>query len=430
MPKILYFVTEDWSFCQHFLPMARAARAAGFDVVVATRLRDHADRIIAEGCRVVPLENQRGSIAPIEIVRTLLRMRAILRAERPDVVHCIAIRMVVLGGTSARFAGARALILAPTGLGLLWTENGPFQRLARALIHPIVGRWLRTSRTRYVFENRDDPHEFGLDPDDTDVTIVGGAGVEPADFPVVPEPSGSPVKVAVVARMVRTKGIAEAVASVRLARQRGAAIELHLFGPPDLANRRSFTEAELRAWAAEPGIHWHGSTTDIARVWREHHVAMLLSYREGLPRSLVEAAASGRPIIATDVTGCREVVRDGIEGFLVPRGDVGAAVDALVTACRGRRAACPIGGGCTPAFPGAIHRGCRERGGRGDLSPTQSWPLNSIVIVREFGFVLSKQTLNGIILPSHRARPRGTSTTAAIWPNFSCQHSPYAQSTA
>jgi glycosyltransferase involved in cell wall biosynthesis len=329
MPEILYFVTEDWSFCQHFLPMARAARAAGFDVVVATRLRDHADRIIAEGCRVVPLENQRGSIAPVEIVRTLLRMRAILRAERPDAVHCIAIRMVVLGGISAKLAGTRSLILAPTGLGLLWTESGPFQRLARALIHPIVGRWLRRSRTRYVFENRDDPHEFGLDPDDPDVTIVGGAGVEPADFPVVPEPSGPPVKVAVVARMVRTKGIGEAVAAVRAARQRGAPIELHLFGPPDRENRRSFTEAELRAWAAEPGIHWHGSTTDIARVWREHHVAMLLSYREGLPRSLVEAAASGRPIIATDVTGCREVVRDGVEGFLVPRGNIDQAARAL-----------------------------------------------------------------------------------------------------
>src|ERR1700694_5418017 len=104
--------------------MARAARTAGLDVVVATRLRDHADRIIAEGCRVVPLESERGSLAPVEILRTLLRMRAIIRAERPDVVHCIGIRMVVVGGVSAKLSGAKALILAPTGLGLLWTENG------------------------------------------------------------------------------------------------------------------------------------------------------------------------------------------------------------------------------------------------------------------------------------------------------------------
>ena len=130
--------------------------------------------------------------------------------------------------------------------------------------------------------------------------------------------------------MIKPKGIAEAVAAVQRARELGAMVELHLFGAPDLSNRTSYADADLRRWAVDPGIHWHGATDDVARVHREHHIAMLLSVREGLPKSLVEAAAAGRPIVATDVPGCREVVRDGREGCLVPFGDTDAAAQALV----------------------------------------------------------------------------------------------------
>jgi glycosyltransferase involved in cell wall biosynthesis len=329
-PKLLFFATEDWAFHMHFLPMARAARAAGCDVVIASRVRDHGDRIASEGFRVVSLENERRSLNPLEVLRSVIRMMTIVRKERPDIVHLISLRMVVLGGIAARLAGASALVLAPTGLGHLWIENGTIQRLGRHVVRPIVGRWLNGLRTRYLFENPDDPREFGLDPAGTNVCIVGGAGVDPAQFDPVAEPAARPVKVAVVSRMVVTKGIAETVAAVARARNRGAAVELHLFGAPDPSNRRAISEADLRQWAAQPGIHWHGTTTDIARIWAEHHAAILLSYREGLPRSLVEAAAAGRPIIASNVTGCREVVRDGIEGLLVPQGDIEAAANALV----------------------------------------------------------------------------------------------------
>lgn len=328
MPKLLYFVTEDWSFCQHFLPMARAARTAGFEVVVATRLRAHADKIRAEGCRVVSLESERRSLNPIEILVGIFRMIQIVRGERPDIVHCIALRMVVLGGLAARLGGARILVLAPTGLGHLWIQDGIVERAARTVTRRIV-TWLRGPRTRFLFENADDPREFGLDPAGAEVTLVGGAGVNPAFFPAAPEPAAPPVKVAVVSRMLVPKGIRESVEAVHRVRASGLDIELHLYGAPDLSNRTSCTEDDLQTWSRIDGIHWHGPTNDAAGVWREHHVAMLLSHREGLPRALVEASAIGRPIVATNVMGCREVVRDGIEGFLVPRGDVAAAAEAL-----------------------------------------------------------------------------------------------------
>jgi len=331
MPKLLYLITEDWFFVSHFLPMARTAQAAGFEVVVATRVRDHGAQIVAAGCRVVALENERRSFGPWEAFRGFLRMTRIVRDEQPDIVHCIALRMVVLGGLAARLAGAKRLVLAPTGLGHVWSNNGLFERLARALARFIIGRCLNRGGTRFLFENTDDPREFGLDPDKPPVTIVPGAGVDPNEFAPAPEPVTPPIKVAVVARMIAPKGIAEAVAAVRRARALGAAVELHLYGAPDPSNRRSCTESQLRQWSAEEGITWHGATRDVAQVWRDTHVAMLLTwYREGVPRSLIEAAASGRPIITTDSPGCRDLVRDGREGYLVPPRDSEAAARALL----------------------------------------------------------------------------------------------------
>jgi glycosyltransferase involved in cell wall biosynthesis len=332
MPKLLYLVTEDWFFVSHFLPMARTAKAAGFEVVVATRVRDQAERITAEGFRVVVLENERRSFGPFEAMRGFSRMARIVRRERPDIVHCIALRMVVLGGLAARVGGAKRLVLAPTGLGHVWSNDGPIERIARALARLIVGRWLNGPATRYLFENTDDPREFGLDP--AKVTVVPGAGVDPNEFAPAAEPEVPPLRVAVVARMIAPKGIAEAVAATRRARLLGAPVELHLYGAPDPSNRRSCTEAELRRWSTAAGIVWHGPTRDVARVWRENHVAMLLTwYREGVPRSLIEAAACGRPNITTDAPGCRDLVRDSREGFLVPLRDSEAAARALVELC-------------------------------------------------------------------------------------------------
>ncbi len=329
MPKLLFVVTEDWFFVSHFLPMARAAKAAGFAVAVATRIRAHGDAIAREGLRVLPLEAERASLDPRKLADTLRRLGRIMREERPDVVHCIALKSIVLGGIAARLVGTKAIVLAPTGLGELWVGEGMRYRLLRALVRVVMRGFLRGPHIHYLFENREDPAEFGLDPAGPSVTIIGGAGVDPDAFPVTPEPAAPPVKIAVIARMISPKGIAEAVAATRLARAAGAAVELHLFGDPDPANRQSIPPEALAKWSAEPGIAWHGRTDDVAKVWREHHIALLLSHREGLPRTLLEAAACGRPIVATDVTGCREIVRDGVEGLLTPPRDPAAAARAI-----------------------------------------------------------------------------------------------------
>jgi glycosyltransferase involved in cell wall biosynthesis len=330
MPKILYFVPEDWAFVSHFRPMAEAAIACGLEVVIATRVHRHAEAIVGLGYKLLPLESRRGSLNPLALLKSISEMARIIRTEQPTIVHCVSLPMAVLGGLAARAARRRQIVLALTGLGYVWVESGPVAAIVRAIVRRIIGYLLRHPGTVCVFENAEDPREFGLDPADPNVVLVGGAGVDPEAFQGGLEPPAPPVKIALLARMIKPKGIAEAVAAVRRARELGAAVELHLYGAPDPSNRTSYAEADLRRWARDPGIHWHGATDVVARVHREHHIAMLLSVREGLPKSLVEAAAAGRPIVATDVPGCREVVRQGREGYLVPFGDIDAAAQALV----------------------------------------------------------------------------------------------------
>ena len=329
MARLLFISPEDWFFCSHFLPLARAARAAGFEVSVVTRVSKHGETITREGVNFIPLDADRSTLGPLRIIKATARLTALIAQERPDIVHCITLRSVVLGGIAAKRAGVRGLVLAPTGLGHLWIEDDPAIRILRAVTRALVG-WLARAPTRLIFENRDDYRDLGFDGRfDGQVTFVGGAGVDAAAFVPQPQPPAPPVKIAVVARMLATKGISESVEAIRLARSRGTPVELHLFGVPDPVNKRSLSPDQLKEWAAEPGIVWHGATSDIAAVWRDHHIALLLSFREGTPRSLVEAAACGRPIIATDVPGCREIVVDRKTGLLVPRGNIRATADAI-----------------------------------------------------------------------------------------------------
>ena len=190
---------------------------------------------------------------------------------------------------------------------------------------------LQSRGTRYLFENEDDPRLLGLDPADASrVWLVGGAGIDPDRFSPAPLPAQPPLKVAIVARMLWSKGIDTAVEATRQARASGAAIELSLYGAPDPSNPRAISEQQLHEWSTEDGIAWHGPTRDAASVWGGQHVGCLPSRGgEGLPRTLLEGAACGRAVVTTDVPGCRRLVRDGIEGHVVQADDPEALAEAF-----------------------------------------------------------------------------------------------------
>jgi glycosyltransferase involved in cell wall biosynthesis len=285
--------------------------------------------IEATGARVVAFEDERSSLNPMSAGYAAGQLAGILKALHADIVHCIALRAILVGGTAAVMAGVPARVYALTGLGLLGARKDRAGSLSRLALRHIIRGPLATARTRFVFENPDDARALGLDPADTAVTVVGGAGVDPAAFAPEPLPPMPPLRVAIVSRMLWSKGIDVAVEAVRLARSLGAPVELDLYGAPDPSNRRAIPEAALREWSRD-GIAWHGPTDDVGRVWAGHHVACLPSRGgEGLPRTLLEAAACGRALLSSDVPGCRDLVRDGVEGRLVPPDDAPALAEAL-----------------------------------------------------------------------------------------------------
>lgn len=337
-PRLLFLVTEDWYFWSHRLPVARAARDAGFDVAVATRVADHGAAIRAEGFRLCPLAWRRRGDGALGAGRGLAALAALYRRERPDIVHHVALKAVLFGGIALRLAfpgraGRPAQIAAVTGLG---SGLAPATALAR-LASPLLARAVRLASAggAVIVQNPEDRVALiGLGIAAEHIVLIRGSGVDTAHFAPLPEPPPEPtgpvVTVALVARMLRSKGVLDAAAAVRRLRAQGLAVELLLAGPTDPDNRDSLNEAEMAALAAEPGVAWLGRVADVRTVWRRAAIAVLpTSYGEGVPKALIEAAACARPIVATDMPGCREVVRPGETGLLVPPRDVAALAEAI-----------------------------------------------------------------------------------------------------
>jgi glycosyltransferase involved in cell wall biosynthesis len=339
-PKLLFLVTEDWYFCSHRLPAARAARAAGFDVVVATRVRSHGERICDEGFALRPINWRRRGDGLVGAKRAISEIAELYRAEQPDLVHHIALKPVLFGGIALRRAfpapeSAPVAIDSIMGLGSTFSAASFAARLRR----PSLGIALRLAAGRergWVIvqnpEDRDALITFGIAP--RRIAMIRGSGVDCNHFRALPDPDLSTVTVALVSRMLRDKGVLDAAAAIRLLRGRGLPFKLLLAGPTDPDNRGSLTAETLVALgAADNGVEWLGPVADVRAVWRRAAIAVLPStYGEGVPKTLLEAAACARPIVASDVPGCREVVRPGETGLLMPPRDVrelAAAIAAL-----------------------------------------------------------------------------------------------------
>jgi glycosyltransferase involved in cell wall biosynthesis len=335
-PKLLFLVTEDWYFCSHRLPIARTALAAGFAVVVATRVRAHGEAIRSEGFALCPLAWRRRGDGLLGAARVIRAIAGLYRAERPDIIHHVALKPVLFGGIARRLAFPRAAdrpaaVDAVMGLGSGFSTAAPAARLRRRALGTALrvvagsgGRWVVAQNP----EDRTALVGLGIAPER--IVLIRGSGVDTSRFVPLPEPETSTLTVALVARMLRDKGVFEAVAAIRRLRAQGLAVELLLAGPTDPDSANSLSKETLRSLATEPGIEWLGPVADVRTVWRRAAIAVLPStYGEGVPKTLLEAAACARPLVATDVPGCREAVRAGETGILVPPHDVDALAEAI-----------------------------------------------------------------------------------------------------
>lgn len=331
MPRVLFLVTEDWYFWSHRLDLARAARDAGMDVLVATRVDAHAERIRDEGFTLVPLMLSRSSRHPLRELAAIMELVRIYRRERPHIVHHVAMKPILYGSLAAWVASVPAVVNAFAGLGYTFVAEDRRAKWRRLLIARAL-RWaLRASSSRVLFQNTDDRNLFVREsivvPGRS--VVIRGSGVDIKRYTPTVEPSGVPV-VVLAARMLWDKGVGEFIEAVGLLKRRGIIFRPVVVGILDKANPRSIPEDQLLAWHNEGIIEWWGRRDDMPRVLASSHIVVLPTYYgEGVPKVLLEAAASARPIVTTNIPGCREVVRDGENGFLVPPKDPAALADAI-----------------------------------------------------------------------------------------------------
>lgn len=326
-PKLLFLVTEDWYFVSHRLQLAVAAQAAGFEVVVATRAGQQADVIRNAGIRLIPFAMSRRGGNPFAEVIALWRL---YRLENPDLVHHVALKPVMFGALAARLARVPAQVNAVAGLGWLFTSSSGVARVVRPFLRCTLARLLNRPHSLTIVQNPEDRsllERSGLLG--KRLRLIRGAGVDvQLYYPVAPAPE--PVCIVLVSRMLWDKGVGEFVEAARRLTEAGGNARFVLVGGADPANPASVPESTLRSWNGKHGVEWLGKRDDISAVLQAAHIACLpSSYGEGLPKSLLEAAACGLPIVTTDTPGCREVVRDGVNGLLVPVHDTAALAVAL-----------------------------------------------------------------------------------------------------
>jgi glycosyltransferase involved in cell wall biosynthesis len=340
-PKVLFLASEDRFFWGHPLPVARAALRSGYEVVVATGIYSNGQQILDEGFRLIPLRLKRSSYSPLNELLALRQLRKIYAEERPDIVHHLSLKSVLYGSIAATVAKEIRAVNAVTGLGYLVASSSWKARLMRPLLWSVGRRVLDNPNQRVLVENQEDGQLVisSLKVSRERVIVTRGAGVDVDIFQPAPEPDGVPV-VILASRMLWIKGIAEFFEAARLLHARGVMARLVLVGDTDSSNPACIPGQQLLDWQASGEVEWWRNREDMPQVYKAANLVCLPSHGgEGIPKVLMEAAASGRALVSTDVPGCRDIVRNGVNGIVVqPRNPdaLAAAIERLLKDSRTR----------------------------------------------------------------------------------------------
>jgi glycosyltransferase involved in cell wall biosynthesis len=330
MPRLLIVVNHAAYFLSHRLPIALAAQRSGYDVHIATGPGPADPEVVAQGLTHHPLPLSRSGLRPLDELRSMLAIRRLFQTVKPDVVHLVTIKPVIYGGIMSRAARVPGVVSAVPGLGFVFLRTGPVGWVVRKIAAKLYREAFRRKNLRVIFQNEADRATIcaatGLPLAKT--VLIPGSGVDLSQYAPRERSDARPV-VVMAARLLRDKGVHEYIDAARLLRERGSPARFQLAGSPDPGNPASVSEADLAAWRADGIVELLGERNDIAEVFARADVVVLPSYREGLPRVLVEAAASGRAVVTSDVPGCRDAIIPGVTGLLVPARVVAPLADAI-----------------------------------------------------------------------------------------------------
>ena len=334
-PRVCFVITEDWYYWSHRRILAQNLVQRGCRVDLVTNLGKLEPNIRATG--VIPHSTgmRRRGKNPINEAQVVRRTAALFRELKPDVVHLVGMKPILYGSLAARLAKVPTTVCAIAGLGWLFTPGGILKTLARNVVERYF-RFTLAGRDNVRFIVQNSHHRETLVDrrmaTATQIDLIPGAGVDTRKFGYTSQSKETPI-VFTHGRMLWDKGIGELVEAARMIKKHGIACKFMLVGDPDPANPASIPQEKLDAWNKEGIVHWQRRRGDIPDLLSRAHVACLPSYHEGFPLSLVEASACGRPVVTTDVPGCRDVVEDGKTGLLVPKqnaGDLAIAIAKLV----------------------------------------------------------------------------------------------------
>lgn len=331
--SLFFLVTEDWYFYSHRLPMAHAAMDVGYDVSVVANEDKHRTAIEQQGIRFVPFNMVRQSLSPLKAFTHIYRLCRLYKREKPHVVHHVGMKPILYGAIAAWYANVPHMVNAFAGLGHLFTAQNWKAKLMRVMVVPLLRFFVYRKNGLTLLQNKDDLavlKKLGI-TDDARSLIIPGSGIDLETYTPQPLPTGNEMICLFAGRMIDIKGLPTLKQAFAQLEKTRPHIKLWLCGQPDPANPGSWREEDLRAWAAaSTNIVYKGHQTEMSKLWGQAHVAVQASWGgEGIPKSLLEAAACGRAIVATDVPGCREVVSVQENGLLVSPHDVEALAQAI-----------------------------------------------------------------------------------------------------
>ena len=316
MKRVLYVVNDAAFFESHRFPLALEVIARNGTVKLLSP-NEPSPQLIRAGVLWESIRLSSRGTSFFEAVSAAWHIYKTVRMFRPDVVHSVAMKPNLLSGLISRFDSRAKWVFAISGLGTLFLVDTVKYRGLRALVRPLFAYSLTGKKSTVIFQNNDDATFFsqwlGVDPCRS--VLIRGAGVPLDLFTPRPEPSGPPV-VVMVSRLLIDKGVREFINAARVLKGRGIEAKFKLVGSVDRQNPRSVSEEEVVRACKEGLVVWCGFQSNVNDVYAQSHIACLPSYREGLPRSLIEAAACGRPVVTTNVPGCRDAISEGKTGLL------------------------------------------------------------------------------------------------------------------